>query len=141
MQPSGLSLRAALALCGAAIVFLGLNVALGGIITLGWQGGGDFLAVTDATLFAVRDSHIRFIGGVWLGVGLAFLAGALLFDLLRNTLVVLCGMIFVGGLTRLAGGDAALLGGAAILPSLALELVLFPLLGLWIAKWGAADRE
>jgi hypothetical protein len=134
MHPARLALRAALALCGAAIVFLGLNVGLGGIETLGWQGGGEFIAVTDAGAYAIRDSHIRFIGGVWLGVGLAFLAGALLFDRLRTALIVLCGLVFVGGLTRLAGGDAALVTSAAIMPSLVLELVLFPLLGLWIVK-------
>jgi hypothetical protein len=43
-------------------------------------------------------------------------------------------MIFVGGLARLSAADPDLLISAAIAPSLALELVLFPLLGLWVAR-------
>jgi hypothetical protein len=127
-------LRTVLAIAGAAIVFLGLNVGLGGIQTLGWQGSGDFVTVTDPALFAVRDNHVRFIGGVWLGVGLLFLAGAVALDRLRTVLVALTAMIFVGGLARLSASDPALLTSAAIAPSLALELVLFPLLGLWVAR-------
>jgi hypothetical protein len=127
-------LRTVLAIAGAAIVFLGMNVGLGGIQTLGWQGSGDFVTVTDPALFAVRDNHIRFIGGVWLGVGLLFLAGAVALDRLRTVLVALTAMIFVGGLARLSAADPDLLISAAIAPSLALELVLFPLLGLWVAR-------
>jgi hypothetical protein len=127
-------LRAVLAIAGAAIVFLGLNVGLGGIQTLGWQGSGDFVTVTDPALFAIRDNHIRFIGGVWLAVGLLFLAGAVALDRLRTVLVALTAMIFVGGLARLSAADPALLTSAAVAPSLALELVLFPLLGFWVAR-------
>jgi hypothetical protein len=49
-------LRGAIALVGAGIVLLGLNVGLGGIQTLGWQGGAaPFFAVTDAPIFAMRE--------------------------------------------------------------------------------------
>jgi hypothetical protein len=127
-------LRAVLALAGAAIVFLGLNVGLGGIQTLGWQGSGSFLTVTDAALYGVRDNHVRFIGGVWLAVGLVMLAGAIALERLRPALLAIVGMILVGGLARLSAGDMGLLMGGAIAPSLLLELVAFPLLGLWIAR-------
>lgn len=128
-------LRAVLAIAGAAIVFLGLNVGLGGIQTLGWQGGQvNFLTVTDPAIFAVRDNHVRFIGGVWLGVGLFFLAGAFAFEKLRTVLVALTAMIFVGGLARFSAADPANLTSASIAPSLVLELVLFPLLGLWVSR-------
>jgi hypothetical protein len=128
-------LRAVLAIAGAAIVFLGLNVGLGGIRTLGWQGGAvDFLAVTDPAVFSVRDNHVRFIGGVWLAAGLFFLAGAFALERLRPVLVALTAMIFVGGLARLSAADPDILLGAAIAPSFVLELVLFPLLGLWVWK-------
>jgi len=128
-------LRAVLAVAGSAIIFLGLDVALGGIRTLGWQGGAaEFLAVTDETGFAIRDSHIRFIGGIWLAVGLLMVAGVFALDRMRNVLIALTGMIFVGGLARLARWDMAILTNPAVAPSLVLELVFFPLLGLWIAK-------
>lgn len=130
------ALRAVLGLTGAAIVFLGLNVGFGGIATLGWQGSGSFLDVTDAALYAIRDNHIRFIGGVWLGAGLAMVAGAFALNRLRPVLLGIIGMIVVGGLARFSAGDLGLLTGGAIAPSLVLELVGFPLLGWWIARSG-----
>ena len=136
MNPlSNVVLRLVLSLTGLAIVFLGLNVGFGGIETLGWQGGQvDFLTITDPAVFAIRDNHVRFVGGVWLGVGLLFLAGAYSPRALKTVLIALTGLIFVGGLARLSAADASLLTGSAIAPSLLLELVLFPLLGFWIAR-------
>lgn len=138
MQPASrhYALRTVLAFAGAAIVFLGLNVGFGGIRTLGWQVSGRFLDVTDPTLFAVHDNHIRFIGGVWLGAGLALLAGAFALAQLRPVLLAIIGMIFVGGLARFSAGNMSLLTTAAIGPSLILELVVCPLLGWWIVQSG-----
>ena len=128
-------LRSVLALVGAVIVFLGLNVGFGGIQTLGWQGGAvDFFAVTNEPVFAVRESHIRFIGGVWLGLGLLMLAGSVAFQRLRTVLVALTSMIFIGGLARFSGGDVAVLLGGDVGPSLVFEIAIVPLLGLWFTK-------
>jgi hypothetical protein len=122
-------LRVVLALVGTVVVVLGLNVGLGGIRTLGWQGGGEFLTVSDPALFAVRDSHIRFIGGIWLGIGLVLAAGAVWFDRLRPVLVAITALVFVGGLVRLSGPLPP-----EVVPSLVLELIGFPLLGWWMAR-------
>lgn len=125
-----LALRAVLALAGAVVLVLGLNVGLGGIRTLGWQGGvAEFITVADPGLFAVRDSHIRFIGGIWLAMGLTLAAGAIWLERLRPVLVAVAALVFVGGLTRLSGTLSP-----DVLPSLALELLGFPLLGWWIAR-------
>ncbi len=125
-------LRTVLTLTGCVIVWLGLNVGLGGIQTLGWQGADPFLNVADAEVFAVRDNHIRFIAGVWVSVGLLMIVGALLLEQMRSVLLCLVAMVFVGGLMRLSSGDAGLLFSMEIAPSLLAELALFPLLGLWI---------
>lgn len=125
-------LRLILALCGAGIVFLGLNVGFGGIATLGWQGSPDFVVAADAYAYSVQDSHVRFLGGVWLGVGVLFLLGALLFKRLTSVLMVLCGLIFVGGLVRMGAFDSAVLPSPDIAPSLFAELFIFPGLALWI---------
>lgn len=125
-------LRATLGIIGLAIIFLGLNVGFGGIQTLGWQGAGEFVSIIDPDLYEVRDNHVRFIGGVWLGVGLVFLASAFLFSQLKMIVLVLFGVIFVGGMARLSAMDAALLMSAEIVPSLIAELVVFPLIGLWV---------
>ena len=94
----------------------------------------DFFAVTNEPVFAVRDNHIRFIGGVWLGLGLLMFAGSVAFQRLRTVLVSLTAMIFVGGLARLSGGDVAVLLGGNVAPSLVFEIVLMPMLGLWFTK-------
>lgn len=127
-------LRLILALCGAGIVFLGLNVGFGGIATLGWQGSPDFVVATDAYAYSVQDSHVRFLAGVWLGVGGLFLFGALLFKWLTSVLMVLCGLIFVGGLVRMSAFDSTPLLSGDIAPSLFAELFIFPGLALWIAR-------
>ena len=121
-------LKSVLALVGLAIMILGLNIGLGGIPTLGWQTSETFIAVTNETVFHVQDSHIRFIGGVWFGVGAIFLLGAGLTDRLRGTMVTLSVAIAIAGLFRLSGLDGGVVFSAAILPSLALELIGFPLL-------------
>lgn len=128
-------LRGVLVVIGAFIIFLGLNVGLGGIKTLGWQGGAvDFLTVTNAPVFGVRDSHVRFIGGVWLALGLLMLAGSFAFQRLRSVLVAAVFMIFVGGIARLSGGDLSLLLSADIAPSFLFEIIIVPLLGVWFTK-------
>lgn len=127
-------LKAILALVGLGIVFVGTNIGFGGIQTLGLQGDGPFIEITDPALFSTRDSHVRFIGGVWLGVGLLFVAAAFRLHPLRNAVLAAIGMIFVGGLARLSASDLGPLMGADLLPSLLAELLLFPLLALWIVK-------
>jgi hypothetical protein len=131
-------LRGVLALVGAIIVFLGLNVGLGGIQTLGWQGGAvSFVEVTDPDVFAIRDNHFRFIGGVWLGLGLLMLAASVAFQQLRSVVVAFAAMVFVGGLARFSGGSLPVLLSIDVAPSLLFELVAMPLIALWTMK---ADR-
>ncbi|MBL4667207.1 MAG: DUF4345 family protein [Sneathiella sp.] len=85
-----IALKVVLLLIGAAIVMLGLNVGLGGIRTLGWQISPDFLTITNADIFHTQDSHIRFMGGVWFGIGGLFLASVVAFEKLRTVLSTLC---------------------------------------------------
>jgi hypothetical protein len=113
---------------GAAIIFLGLNIGLGGIKTLGWQTTRDFISITDAATFHVQDSHIRFIGGIWFGVGATFVIGGFAMRTFRPTLIILSAMIAIAGLFRLSGLDSGVIFSAAIAPSLMLELFGFPLL-------------
>ena len=124
---------------GAAIIFLGLNVGLGGIKTLGWQTTQDFVAITDAATFHAQDSHIRFIGGVWFGVGAAFVIGGFALNKFRPTLIILSVMITVAGLFRLSAMDSGVIVSAAIAPSLALELIGFPLLAWWLMASGKRE--
>lgn len=126
-------LNSVLVIIGAAIMFLGLNVGLGGIKTLGWQTTRDFISITDAATFHVQDSHIRFIGGVWFSVGAVFLIGGFALSNFRPTLVILSVMIAAAGLFRLSGMENGVIFSAAIAPSIAMELIGFPLLAWWLA--------
>lgn len=132
MPASQIALRALLFLVGAAIVLTGVNVGFGGIRTLGLQGPQDFIAVTDAAAFGAQDSHVRFLGGLWLGVGLMFMAGAFRLRALRAPLMAALALIVVGGLARFTTGDAAALA-PTVRPSLFAELLLMPMLFAWIA--------
>jgi len=132
-NPSAL-LRAVLVIAGLVMIVLGLNVGLGGIRTLGLQVPGEFIQVTDATLFANQDSHVRFLGGFWLGAGLLMATGSLWFDRLQSLLVAICAMAFLGGVMRLSAHDPAIVLGQGLLPSAVAELLGFPLLGVWISR-------
>ncbi|MFT6943467.1 MAG: hypothetical protein ACI8Z1_004025 [Candidatus Azotimanducaceae bacterium] len=126
-------------IAGAAIIFLGLNVGLGGIKTLGWQTTSDFISITDAAIFHAQDSHIRFIGGIWFGVGATFVIGGFAMRAFRPTLIILSAMIAIAGLFRLSGMDSGVIFSAAIAPSFVLELIGFPLLAWWLVM--SKNRE
>lgn len=129
-------LNSVVVIVGTAIIFLGLNVGLGGIQTMGWQTTRDFISISDVAAFHVQDSHIRFIGGVWFGVGAAFLIGGFAMNRFRPTLIILSIMIAIASLFRLSGMDSGVILSGAIAPSIAMELVGFPLLAWWLMVSG-----
>lgn len=131
---SGLALRAVLLLAGALIALTGVNVGLGGIETLGLQGAHGFFTVTDQAMFQAQDSHVRFLGGLWLGVALVFVAAAVRLKRFRGALLACIGLIVVGGLARFSVFDPAVVFGPTVVGSLAAELIVMPLLALWVWK-------
>jgi hypothetical protein len=72
MRPQDVVFRVLLVIIGGVSVYVSLNVAAGGLHTLGWQGSGDYFTVTDDAAYALRDNHARFYGGLFLALG-AFL--------------------------------------------------------------------
>jgi len=124
---------------GAVIILLGLNVGLGGIKTLGWQSTRDFVSIIDAPTYHAQDNHIRFIGGVWFGIGAAFMIGGFAMRKFRSTLIILSAIIAIAGLFRLSVMDTEVVLSAAIAPSFAFELFGFPLLAWWLIASGKRD--
>ena len=124
-------LRTVLGVVGAFILMTGINVGFGGIATLGLQGPTDFVSIANPAAFQVQDSHVRFLGGVWLGVGLLFAAAAVKLEVLRPIVCAAMVLVIVGGVSRLSGGVSDLLLEPAVGPSLVAEVVLMPLLLWW----------
>jgi hypothetical protein len=126
--------RIVLLLAGVSIVFTGINVAFGGIRTLGWQGERAFFDVTNPTAFFAQDSHVRFLGGLWLGVGLFFILASTNLSKYRSALLVVLALIFLGGLARLTQMDLDTTLGPKIVGSFVAELVVIPILYFWLSR-------
>lgn len=133
MNKAGLWIfRVVLILSGAAIIFTGINISMGGILTLGLQGSADFIQITNTQRFLAQDSHIRFLGGLWLSVGILFIIGS--FNLLKfeSALKFSFIAVFAGGLARFSQMNTAVTLGPDILGSLIAELIGMPLLFIWL---------
>jgi hypothetical protein len=77
------------------------------------------------------DSHFRYLSGLLLGIGIAYLTGIRGIERRRAQFLLLGGIVVLGGLGRLF---ALLTQGAATAPmlgALGMELVVTPLLTLW----------
>jgi len=132
MPFSEIALRVVLAFAGAFVVATGIDFAVGGIASLGIEGPRDFFTVTNQHAFEVRDNHTRFIGGVWLGVGLVLLTAAVWLKALKPALLACIVLIFIGGIARFSAQRIDLVLGPEIVGSLIAELVGMPVLFLWV---------
>lgn len=126
--------RVILVIVGGFIVYVGINVGFGGIPTLGWQVSPDFVTVTNAADYAVQDSHVRFLGGLFGATGLFLLLGATDIKRYQAELRLAFALIFVGGLTRFTALQPDVLFGAKVVMSLAAELLLMPILFFWLPR-------
>ena len=131
-KTSEIALRVVLVLTGAFVVFTGIDMAFGGMRTLGWQVPGPFFDVTDPHTFFVQDSHSRFLGGVWLALGLVLLLGATNLKRYAPLLKLAFVLIFAGGLARISQPD--ILFDSAILGSFVAEIIGMPVLFVWLSR-------
>lgn len=140
MASSLVGLRVVLILAGAFIFVQGINIVFGGMQTLGWLGENNFFVVTNAPAFAIQDSHARFLGGLWLGIGSLFCLASLNVQKYRNALVFACCLVFLGGLARFSQMQWDVTFGPKIIGSLVAELVGMPILYFWISKTTREQR-
>ncbi len=129
-----IGLRIVLVLAGIFIAFTGVNLAFGGMLTLGWQGQTAFFEITNQQAYLVQDSHIRFLGGLWTGIGLLFIVAATNLQKYESALKVAFVLIFLGGLARFSQMQMDITFGKDIVGSLVAELVGMPLLYFWLSR-------
>ena len=131
-------LRVTLAVLGTVSTFVAVNVAFGGLDTLGWQGPTDYVQVTDHDAYLLRDSHAHFYGGVYLGIAIFLIAASTNLRKYRSGLNVVFAVIFLGGVARLTQLAPGVTFGKDLAVSSLIELVGMPAMALWVA---AATRS
>lgn len=119
----------------AVIAAIGLGSAIAGFraCLMGPISGGG-IEVTNAVQFGIQDNHTRFYAALWAGAGLLMVYA--LFDLAARKLLLqgVCFLFFVGGIGRLLHLDPEILGTPDVASAVAVELLLFPALALWLRR-------
>jgi hypothetical protein len=131
---SSKALKAVLILLGLYGIFLSIDFGVGGIASLGWQGGTEFLLVTDEARYGVQDSNFRFFAGVFGVIGVLMIISATNLKRYQEILNLMFVLIFVGGLTRFTSGDIAVLLSAEVAVAIFVEIVLMIVLYFWLAR-------
>ena len=115
-----LLLQITIAICGFVPVGAGL---VGGILGGAMVGG----AGIDASL----DSHVRYLSGLLLGIGLAFWEAIPSIERRTARVRLLTAIVFLGGLMRFIGLLMVATPGMPMLFGLGMELLITPLICLW----------
>jgi len=102
-----------------------ISAGLGGIIN-----GASFLGGEGAAL----DSHMRYLSGLLLAIGVCFLCIVPNIERQRARMRLLTFIVVIGGIARLLGLLLAGNPGTAMLLALAMELAVTPLLCFWQAS-------
>ena len=123
-----------LILLGAVNILIGVNVGFGGIETLGWQGQTRFFEITNEHGFLVQDSHMRYFGGLYSGIGLFLMLAATNLRKYRTALNLVFYLIFMGGLARLTMQRSDIIFSKDILGSIVVELAIMPVLWILLSK-------
>ena len=111
-----------------AIACLVPLLAGGAGAVLGGAAFGDPHAGVDA------DSHVRYLSGLLLGIGVAFAASIPRIERHGGRFRLLTLIVATGGLARLAGVASVAVPGWPMLGGLVMELVVTPALCLWQAR-------
>ena len=112
---------------------LQLAVALGGCVPVFAGAAGVLLGpgMTGDGGSAALDSHMRYLSGLLLGIGLVFWWLIPRIEKPTPLVPILTLIVFIGGLARLGGIVVHGMPPGAMLFGLAVELVITPLICLW----------
>ncbi len=117
------------------IRILQVVVAIGSLVPIAAGGSGMILG---PRFFGVRvvasadlDGHFRYLSGLLLGIGIAYLSAVPRIENRRRRFLLLAGLVILGGLGRLL---SVLMHGApsqSTIFALAMELAVTPAITLW----------
>jgi len=117
---------------------LQVAVVLGGLVPVGaglWGallGAGFVTEGVDASLEGRSlDSHVRYLSGLLLGIGLGFWHAVPSIERRTGRARLLTGLVVIGGLARLLGVAVHGAPPAPMLFGLGMELIVTPLICLW----------
>lgn len=120
-------------------------VAMGAIVPVaaGLYGVLFGPGLTGDSISVSGDSHYRYLSGLLLAIGIGFWSVAPAIEAKSGRMRVLTALVVVGGLARLAGLFLTGLPSLPMLASLAMELVVTPIVCLWQTRvanrWTPAD--
>ncbi len=116
-------------------LLLQIVIAVAGLVPFGAGLAGGILGVVmsggSPAANLPLDSHMRYLSGLLLGIGLAFWEAIPTIERRTGRVRMLTAIVFLGGLMRLLGIIFAGLPGASMLFGLGMELVVTPLICLW----------
>ena len=98
-------------------------------------------ALTGDEVSVSADSHFRYLSGLLLGIGLLFWSTTPAIEEKTGRFRLLTLLVVIGGLARLLGLVLTGVPSLYMLASLALELVVTPLLALWQTRVANAYAE
>jgi hypothetical protein len=105
--------------------------------------GASFTNWLDDTAYfgSALDSHVRYLSGLLLGIGIAFLTTVPEIETHARRFMLLTLIVFAGGLARLAGVIVSGPPHRGMLFALAMELVVTPLLWAWQKRLAQTDER
>lgn len=114
---------------------LQIGVAIGSVVPISAGGAG---VIFGPALFGDRgavspdlDSHFRYLSGLLLAIGIAYLSAVPRIEQRRGRFLLLGSVVFVGGLARLLSVLSSGSASPAVIAALVMELVVAPALTLW----------
>lgn len=119
---------------------LQITIAFAGLVPvgIGLIGGLYGASMIDRTGADVSlDSHVRYLSGLLLGIGLAFWQAIPTIEQQTARVRLLTAIVFLGGLMRLAGIWTHAAPGPAMFFGLGMELVVTPAICLWQGRVAA----
>jgi hypothetical protein len=109
-----------------------ISAGLAGVL-LGAQMAGA-LAIPEGIRAVSLDSHVRYLSGLLLGIGMAFWSFIPTIEHRTTEARLLTALVFLGGLARLYGVARGGWPSGPMCFGLVMELVVTPLLCLWQAR-------